>query len=229
MSYIQSNGNDIWYEYTKGLKNTNIFLISSHMKGVTTAPTAPLIRDAAIDHGFGFIGFDPAGVGKSSGEPQEWQLETWLQNAVDVMDKTGSQQNIVFGNSMGGFMMLALALMRADKIKGLAGFNAGIGGTFWDVRGSKSYFDNLDHTVHIPVKTNHDPLFGYVDEPLDIKMPVFLVASLADEVVNYRTSVSILHQVQSRDSVVALVKDVTHHQISKRDLDRCFLFFARFD
>src|SRR5262245_61404112 len=63
-------------------------------------------------HGKALLRFDYSGHGESEGEFRDGTIGAWLQDAVDVLDGLTAGPQILVGSSMGGWIMLLLALKR---------------------------------------------------------------------------------------------------------------------
>jgi len=227
MSFIKSCDNDIYVEHTESKNGKNIFVMPGHGSGVTVSKKIPILREMAKERGYGFTCFDYAGYGKSGGEPGEWQIEEWLQNALDVYDFVNTENNFIIGSSMGGFLMLALAILRPEKMKGLVGLMPGFGRSFARVRKDKPFIGDFNSTVKIKIGSNTDPFYTFVDGKLDIDLPTFLLTSLGDEEVNYRSSISISESLSSKNTEVMILKDTTHSISDIKDLRHVFDFIDR--
>jgi len=176
------------------------------------------MESMAVEKGYGFASFDYAGYGKSGGEAKLWQLEEWLQNALDVFDEINAENNYVMGYSMGGYLALALALLRPAKTKGVLGLMPGFGQSFVQDRKDKQFIADLGGKIKIHVKINESPFYSFIDQPLDINVPAFMLTSLGDETVNYQSSLSILKNIKSENATVLMLKDAPHHPVNAQSL-----------
>ena len=65
--------------------------------------------------------YDPSSIGDSEGSPEMVGFEDWVENAETVLDTLGSEDNVLVGSSMGGWISLWLASQErlAHRISGM--------------------------------------------------------------------------------------------------------------
>ena len=68
--------------------------------------------------------FDHFGRGASSGEASIGTIGRWAEDAIAVVDSLTQGRQILVGSSMGGWIMLLVALARPARIEGLVGVAA---------------------------------------------------------------------------------------------------------
>jgi len=66
-----------------------------------------------------FIRFDYSGHGSSQGRFEDGTLSLWLAEARMILSLAGDRPMILLGSSMGGFLALLLARMKAGRVAGL--------------------------------------------------------------------------------------------------------------
>ena len=93
---------------------------------------ATALFDHAAARGRAALLFDYAGCGQSGGDFAEETLASWLGDALAVIDALTAGPLLVIGSSMGGWLMLHVALTRADRVAGLIGIAAAPDFTEWD-------------------------------------------------------------------------------------------------
>lgn len=228
MPFTKSNSKNIYFEHYESKNGKNIFAIPGHKSGISKSMTLQKLRDFAIKEGYGFTSFDLAGYHKSEGEAELWQLEEWLQNALDVYDEINMQNNIVVGSSMGGYLSLAFTMLRPEKVVGLIGLVPGFGTTFREYRQSNSYVSDLSGKVKIDINTKDpDVSFNFIDNPIDIDVPYLAVTGLKDDVVNYKASLKIIENIKSNNAQAHISKDGTHSTSAVDNMDIIFDFIKR--
>ncbi len=86
-----------------------------------TGTKAMALDQFCRDRGQGLPRFDYSGHGASGGAFRDGTIGGWLQDAIDVFDRLTAGPQILVGSSMGGWIMLLLALRRRDRVAGLIG------------------------------------------------------------------------------------------------------------
>ena len=71
-----------------------------------------------------FLCFDYFAHGASTGDFSKGTIGMWLENALLVLDKLTAGPQILVGSSMGGWLMLLVALLRPERVKALVGIAA---------------------------------------------------------------------------------------------------------
>jgi pimeloyl-ACP methyl ester carboxylesterase len=77
----------------------------------------------AVETGRAMLRFDYAGTGESGGVFELGTLASWRDDALAVLDAT-EDDVVLIGSSMGGWLMLLVALARPDRVKALVGIAA---------------------------------------------------------------------------------------------------------
>ncbi|HEY7689948.1 MAG TPA: alpha/beta fold hydrolase [Dongiaceae bacterium] len=188
-------------------------------------------------HGQALLRFDYSGHGESEGAFGDGTIGTWLQDAVDVLDGLTAGPQILVGSSMGGWLMLLLALKRRERIAGLVGLAPAPDFTddIWQAfsasekdalmtRGAVERPSAYDDGPYVITRTlieegrRHALLSGAID----IACPVRLIHGMADPDVPYAKSLRIAERLRSDDATVTLIKDGDHRLARPRDLQRLF-------
>ena len=115
------DGESIAYHHTTGKAPGIIFCggFMSDMGGTK----ALALEEHCQANGLGFVRFDYLGHGESSGSfADKGCISRWTEDAVAILDELTMGPQIVVGSSMGGWVMLRLALARPARIAGLASF-----------------------------------------------------------------------------------------------------------
>ena len=74
--------------------------------------------------GQNFLRFDYAGHGASGGNFEAGTIGRWAGDAIAVLDALTEGPKILVGSSMGGWIMLEVALARPDRVEALVGIAA---------------------------------------------------------------------------------------------------------
>jgi pimeloyl-ACP methyl ester carboxylesterase len=76
------------------------------------------------EQGRAFVRFDYTGHGASSGDFVDGTIGGWTDDALAIVDRLTEGPLLVVGSSMGGWIMLLVALARPQRIAGLIGVGA---------------------------------------------------------------------------------------------------------
>jgi pimeloyl-ACP methyl ester carboxylesterase len=194
------------------------------------------------DRGQAFLRFDYFGHGESSGEFAAGTIGRWTEDALAVLDALTEGPQILVGSSMGGWIMLNVALARPSRIAALVGIAAAPDFTeaIWDGLGEDGRAALLrDGEVFLPSDYSAAPYpiaRGLIEEGrrhlrlaglLPIACPVRLIQGMQDTDVDWRTALAIAGRLQSEDVQVTLIKDGDHRLSRDQDLDLLFRILAR--
>jgi pimeloyl-ACP methyl ester carboxylesterase len=119
----------IAYEQRDGIGPTIVFLpgYGSDMSG-----SKAVALDAwAEAEGKALLRFDYRGCGQSGGVFAESTLDDWRDDALDAIDMLTHGPLVLVGSSMGGWLMLLIALERPERVAGLVGVAAAPDFTEW--------------------------------------------------------------------------------------------------
>lgn len=229
------DGRTIAYHYLPGKSPGVVFLTG--FKSDMTGGKALALEAYCRARGQAFLRFDYTGHGQSSGVFEEGSIGQWTDDAITALDELTEGEQVLVGSSMGGWIMLLVALARKARIRGLLGIAAAPDFTrdlLWDeftdaqkeqmardgfVELPNCYDDQAPYRICKPlIDDGWDRLL--LDKPIDLDIPVRLIHGLEDEDVPWRTSLKIQEQLTSDDVEVQLIKDGGHRLSENRDLDR---------
>ncbi|MSO64198.1 MAG: alpha/beta hydrolase [Alphaproteobacteria bacterium] len=119
---LRPDGVRLAYRATAGNRPGIVFLpgFRSDMAGTKALALAAHCRAT----GRAFTRFDYFGHGDSDGEFTDGTIGRWIEDAVAVLDHATSGPQILVGSSMGGWIMLHVALRRSQRVSGLVGVAA---------------------------------------------------------------------------------------------------------
>lgn len=111
--------NGLAYRYSEGKGPTLVFLpgYMSDMSG----SKAVAVEAWAQANGRACLRFDYSGCGESAGDLEAATLDRWRDDALSLIDGLTSGPIVLIGSSMGGWLMLLIALARADRVSALIG------------------------------------------------------------------------------------------------------------
>lgn len=188
------------------------------------------------EQGRQFTRFDYFGHGLSSGAVEDGCIGRWRDDTLAVLDEITSGPQLLVGSSMGGWIMLLVALLRPQRLCGLLGlaaapdFTARLAQSLGDEQRRQlaasgyadlpnCYDDGQPYRIGrymLEEGASHLLLEGQI--PLDL--PVRLIHGQRDEDVPWQLSLQLAECLQSEDVEVQLVKNGDHRLSEAADLQR---------
>ncbi|HYQ91205.1 MAG TPA: alpha/beta hydrolase [Candidatus Competibacteraceae bacterium] len=229
------DGVRIAYHYYSGTGPGVIFCggFSSDMTGTK----AMKLDDWCRRRGQSFLRFDYQGHGASSGRFEEGTIGSWTGDALAVLDRLTTGPQILVGSSMGGWIMLLLALARPERIAGLVGVACAADFTesmLWQQLDAATQARlRQDGVIYVPsCYEGEDPYpitLRLIEEArqhlllecdrLPIHCPVRLLHGMRDPDVPWQNSVRVAEKLASENVRVLLVKDGEHRMSRDSDLN----------
>ncbi len=193
----------------------------------------------ATEYGYNFIRFDMFGHGQSSGTFTDGCIGRWCEDTLTVIDELTRGPLVLIGSSMGGWVMLRVAMMLAERndtrIKGLIGIAPAPDFTeehMWDVM--------TQHERASLLREGIISLYGDAEQPYPISKtlildgrehllfnrtitfdgPVRILQGMLDTSVPWKNALRICDGLQSTDVIVDLIKDGDHRLSRPQDLAR---------
>jgi len=192
----------------------------------------------AQERGQALLRFDYSGHGQSSGAFRDGTIGRWTADALAVLDQLTNGPQILVGSSMGGWIMLLVALARPDRIAGLVGIAAAPDFTedlMWGAMPPEMRAHLLaDGIVHEPSQYQDAPLEitrALIEDgrrhlllrgDIEIHCPVRLLHGMVDPDVPWETALRLSGRLATADVTVTLIKDGDHRLSRDRDLQRVF-------
>jgi pimeloyl-ACP methyl ester carboxylesterase len=229
-----ADGTTIAYRRLAGRLPGIVFLGGFHSD--MTGTKAAGLEDYCRGHGRAYLRFDHFGHGASSGDADRGTIGRWTEDAVAVLDALTDGPQILVGSSIGGWIMLLLALARRDRVHALVGVAAAPDFTedlLWP-RLDAAQREALTATGAVTLPSDYDPK-GYtyrreliedgrrhlvLRETIPLGCPVRLLHGLHDASVPWQTSLRLAERLASRDVAITLVKDGDHRLSTAADLAR---------
>lgn len=184
--------------------------------------------------GQGFIRFDYSGHGQSGGRFMDCTLETWRDDALDIMAKLSEGRLVLAGSSMGGWIGLVLALSNPDRVCGYVGIAAAPDFTreMMEQGFTSAMKESLKLRGYAEVPSDYSPEPYIITQDLidsgarlsvlhkthDMVMPVRLVQGKRDTDVDWRTPERIRECLPRADVKIHLVEDGDHRLSRTEDL-----------
>ena len=192
--------------------------------------------------GRAFTRFDYRGHGASSGRFVDGTIGDWTADALAVLDRVVEGPVVLVGSSMGGWIMLLVALARPERVKGLVGIATAPDFTERLIRGvltaeqaavlaregvllqSSDYGEPLPITARLLDEGREHLL---LDAPIAIGCPVHLLHGQADRDVPFGLALELADRLESRQVTLELVKDGDHRLSREADLRRLTVALER--
>ena len=217
------------YRHTPGTGPSIVFLpgYASDMAG----SKACAVYDWAVAKGQSCLLFDYSGCGQSAGDFANETLETWRDDAADVIRAIIADGPVVLiGSSMGGWLMLLVALAMPHRIAGLVGIAAAPDFTSWGyseeqkavlVRDGRLLEDNpygTEPTLTTLALWQSGERNLLLDAPIALDCSVELLHGQADNDVPFALSLRLAAQLHSAKVRVQLIKDGDHRLSREEDI-----------
>jgi pimeloyl-ACP methyl ester carboxylesterase len=216
------------YNHRPGRGPTIVFLpgYMSDMEG-----TKALALDSwAEGEGRAFLRFDYSGCGASEGRFEEATLAIWRNDILHLIDSLTEGPLLLVGSSMGGWLMLLVALARPERIAGLIGIAAAPDFTDWGFTDDERQILIKDGILREPSAYSNEPylttrelwLSGQANlllaKEIPLDCPVRLLHGQRDEDVPVSISFRLGRALRSADVQTILVKDGDHRLSRDEDL-----------
>ncbi len=186
--------------------------------------------------GRAYVRFDYQGHGLSSGDFAEGTVGRWAEDATAVLDRVAQGRQVLVGSSMGGWIMLLVALARPERVAGLVAVAPAADFTeelIW-----RAYPEEMRRVLE------RDGLYRapsqYSDEPYVITLklieegrrhlllgdtiplacPVRILHGMADPDVPWQHSLKLAAALAAEDVTITLVKAGDHRLSDPRNLAR---------
>lgn len=184
------------------------------------------LKEQAAKYGYGFLSLDYSGHGQSGGDFLEGTISSWLEDVIVVIEAVQAKDLIVVGSSMGGWLMLLLALKRPQLIRKLVGIAVApdfIEKLVWPKLSEpkKKHLVEQGWLVMPSAYSASGTLLSYkfvkngrenllLDKPIECEVPVRLIHGTADRDVPYEFSLRVMDLLTASDVHVRLIKDGDH-------------------
>lgn len=187
--------------------------------------------------GRSFLRFDYTGHGQSSGTFEDGTIGQWAADALYALDHLTEGPQVLVGSSMGGWIMLLVARVRAERLRGLVGLAAAPDFTedlMWNELNDEQRAE-MERDGQVALPSDYDPNEPYIitkaliedgkdhlllREPLNIQMPVRLIQGMQDMDVPWQTALKIQDALVTEDVEIQFVKNGDHRLSETADLNR---------
>jgi pimeloyl-ACP methyl ester carboxylesterase len=186
--------------------------------------------------GRAYTRFDYRGHGSSTGRFADGTIGGWHADALAVVDRLTAGPLVVVGSSMGGWIMLLLALARPERVQALVGI-AAAPDFIEDLllpRASPSQRRQIDEQGHWLQPSDYGgppyPVTRALLEdgrqhlllraPIPIRCPVHLLHGQRDPDVPWPTALKLAERLDSEDVTIELIKAGDHRLSTPANLAR---------
>lgn len=181
-----------------------------------------------------YLRFDYSGHGASDGAFEDGCISRWVDDALVMIDRLTDGPLVLVGSSMGGWIMLRVALARPDRVKAVIGIATAPDFTqrlMWpDMTADQQAALLRDGRIEIPSAYDPEPTVItrrliedgrdnlLLDGPIRFDGPVRLLHGLDDPDVPWRLSLDTAQALTARDVRVELVKGGDHRLSEPGDI-----------
>lgn len=220
------------YRYHEGSRAAPTLLFLPGYMSDMTGSKATALYDWAVGEGRSCLLLDYAGCGESGGDFADGTLTSWRDDVLCVVDAVvgSAAPLVVIGSSMGGWLMLLVALARPAQVRGLVGIAAAPDFTDWG-------FDDAQKAGFLGGQTLSKPS-DYSDQPyittaafwhsgeanrllastIAFDRPVRLLHGQRDADVPWEISLKLAAALRSSDVQTRLIKDGDHRLSRESDV-----------
>lgn len=227
------DGTAIAYHHTAGRTPGVVFCggFMSDMSG--TKASALEVHCSSV--GRAYTRFDYRGHGRSSGRFVEGTVGLWAEDAGAVLAEVTTGPQIVVGSSMGGWIMLLLALARPDRVAGLVGIAPAPDFVLrmWEAFGPEIRRElERDGVYRRPSQYGDGPYeitMSLIEDgrrnlvlprAAEIRCPVRILHGMADPDVPWAGSLELVERLGSDDVEAIFVKSGDHRLSTPEDIAR---------
>jgi len=192
---------------------------------------ATALADWAAEQGRECLLLDYSGCGESAGDFSQGTLSRWRDEVLALIEAHVTKDVVLVGSSMGGWLMLLVAMRLGQRLAGLVGIAAAPGFTEWGyddaqkaelTAGRPVFADN----PYGPEPTPTHPGFWadgqklrQLESEIGLDCPVRLLHGQDDAEVPPDASLRLAAALRSSDVQVTLVKGGDHRLSREQDID----------
>ena len=206
-------GRQIAYRLREGRQPTLVFLpgYASDMEGAKA-----LALDAFAERRrIAMLRLDYSGTGSSGGRFEDGTLANWLEEALAAVDRLTKGPLIVVGSSMGGWIALHLALLRAERVQALVGISAAPDFTNWGFADSEA----AERQGLARGFWESGQRLLLLEQEIAIDCPVRLLHGEADQDVPLEIAFRLMRALRSADVQLLTIKGGGHRLSEPREID----------
>jgi len=221
-------GNRIAFRHMAGSGPALVFLpgYMSDMAG----SKASAVFDWALEQGRECLLLDYSGCGESEGDFADGTLSRWRDEVLGLIEAKCQGPVALVGSSMGGWLMLLVALAIPERVAAMVGIAAAPDFTDWGYSTEQKGLLATGETVFEdnPYGPESTPTYAafwkdgqaqrLLGTDVALTCPVRLLHGQADSDVPWETSLRLAEALRSADVQVTLVKDGDHRLSREADI-----------
>ena len=227
----RGDGVDLAWAFLPGRAPTVVFLpgFNSDMAGIK----ATALRDRCAASGQAMLRLDYSGHGISGGAFTDGSIGRWTADALAVIDARTQGKLLLVGSSMGGWIMLHVALARPERVVACVGIAAAPDFTetmMWDSM-MPAERAQLTEVGYIDVPSEYGEPYRItriliedsrthllMGGPIALDIPVRLLQGQRDDDVPWETALKLMDRLTGADVQVTLIKDGDHRLSRPEDI-----------
>ena len=233
-SITSPTGNQIAYVKTDG-KTPGVIFFGGYMSDMS-GTKAIALEILASEIGHSYVRFDYSGHGASDGLFENGTISTWTSDALAIFDQVTAGPQVLVGSSMGGWIMLLIALARQERVHGLVGIAPAVDFTksMLDEELTEEQLGTMKRNGFIQIKSPYEAApykftralledgaqHTLLDQPINLHCPVRLLHGVKDESVPWQTSERLSTVLCSKNVEVLLIKNGDHRLSTTQDILR---------
>ena len=231
--FNRSDAPPLAYCPTPGTQPTVVFLTG--FRSDMTGGKALHLEAHSQRLGRAFLRFDYRGHGASGGRFEDGCIGDWYADALAILDHVVTGPVVLVGSSMGGWIMLLVAMARPERVRGLVGLAPApdftrdlIAPRLTPPQKAALHRDGRflapsDYGDPVPITRRlleDGERHLVLDRPIPFRGPVHLLHGQQDPDVPWQTSLRLAACLESAAVTVELVKDGDHRLSRDEDLRR---------
>ncbi|WP_209348969.1 alpha/beta hydrolase [Pontixanthobacter sp. CEM42] len=209
-------------------KPTLVFL-PGYMSDMDGGKATALLEWAA-QQSIGCLLLDYSGCGQSCGDFADGTLSKWRDEVLALIQARGIDNVVLIGSSMGGWLMLMIALALGPRLSGIVGIASAPDFTDWGRSDADKEKLDAGETIFDDNPYGPEPTPMYAEfwkdgqanrlltSEIAIDCPVRLLHGERDTDVPHRISLEIAKRLRSDDVQVTLIKDGDHRLSRDSDI-----------